>query len=823
MTRTSSRAILLCGAALAGLSLPAGGAYAQAAQAADNNVLQEVIVHAQKREQNLQDVPVAVSAVSQETLQANRVVSVMDLTGLAPGLLARANAGSLGSPSYSMRGIFASASTPASDREVSTYLDGVYIGSVRGATFDLPDISGIEVLRGPQGTLFGRNATAGAVSITTRDPTGDFHVRQELTGGNEGVFRSRTSIDFPSWGPISAYVTYVNDQQRGDVRNLGAGTTFDRSSPFTNIGVTSSPKWLGGHNNNNVFAAIKYKPMDNLSVIYKFDWEYSHLTPEARDATVLNPNNLEGNLLLQVLAAQPTGGGAFGPVVLDPSGKRPNAVNNAWTQAGYQNTLGHNITIQWRPTDNITIKNIAAYRFSTAYGPSTIMGVDGLQFTAGSVTPYATFAAYASVPGFANYPSVVQQAIIGNIANALKPAEGMYFAGYEGNSWSSAWQASDEVQANYESKFLTLTVGALYYHSQEVDSGLPGMNPNPAFGAVPFQLPLGNVQIGTAHTTSIAGYAQAEFHLTQQLDLIAGGRVTSDKKTGDFITGGTYASGAITGTSNFPWTFSKTKPTFSVDVNYKPVSGVLGYVKYSTAFLSGGAVGPLSFSPETVASWEAGLKTEWFERRLRVNLALWQADYDNLQSAQSGTNAGEPAIAVVVVDNGTLKANGVELDIAAKPIDGLTLNGSVGYTRGKLVDPSQEVAQGEPYLWSQDPKWIASMSAEYVTRPLFQDAYAAFRMDANYTGSYRALPDPLTKFENPVFAPYEFNPETWIINGRVSLRDIKMQGVKTEVALWVKNLLDNKNPTYPLLFGTIEHNESWQPARTFGIDVDFDF
>src|SRR5579863_3307653 len=171
--RRGLRSALLGSVALMSVAAPPTAAFAATAStdttAADTNTtLQEVQVTAQKRTQNLQDVPIAVTAVSQETIKANRVVTVMDLTGLAPGLLARNNAGSLASPSYSLRGTFASASVPAQDRETSTYLDGVYIGGTRGATFDLPDVENIQVLRGPQGTLFGRNATAGAIAIFTR-------------------------------------------------------------------------------------------------------------------------------------------------------------------------------------------------------------------------------------------------------------------------------------------------------------------------------------------------------------------------------------------------------------------------------------------------------------------------------------------------------------------------------------------------------------------------------------------------------------------------------------------------------------------------------
>jgi len=224
------RAGLLGCTALVGAAGAVSGAWAQGAPE-NQKTIEEVVVTAQKRAQNLQDVPIAVTAIGEDTLQANRVTNVMDLTGLAPGLVTRTNPGNLGSPSLVLRGVFASAAQPSQDRQISIYVDGVYIGATRGSVTDLPDLQRIEVLRGPQGTLFGRNSTSGAVSVTTRDPAGEFRLRQEFTVGNESQLRIRTSVDTPAIGPFSAYVTYVHDEKRGDTRNLGAGPLSTAPTP----------------------------------------------------------------------------------------------------------------------------------------------------------------------------------------------------------------------------------------------------------------------------------------------------------------------------------------------------------------------------------------------------------------------------------------------------------------------------------------------------------------------------------------------------------------------------------------------------------------
>lgn len=109
---------------------------------------------------------------------------------------------------------------------VDLYIDGVYIGTASGSTFDLAEIERIEVRKGAQGTLFGRNSTGGAVSITTRGPRGEFHLKQKITYGNYGQLESRTCIDTPKVGPFSAALTVGHFERRGEIRNLGAGTVW---------------------------------------------------------------------------------------------------------------------------------------------------------------------------------------------------------------------------------------------------------------------------------------------------------------------------------------------------------------------------------------------------------------------------------------------------------------------------------------------------------------------------------------------------------------------------------------------------------------------
>jgi iron complex outermembrane receptor protein len=583
-------ACLLIGAASVSAVGSGSSAYAQAEPSKDSAELQEIVVTAQKREQLVQDVPIAITAIDQAALQTNRVTSVTDLSGLAPNLVVRESAGDVGTPAFSMRGITSYGTVPGSDKEISIYLDGVYIGAPRGSIFDLPDISGLEVLRGPQGTLFGRNATAGAINITTRNPTGTFGVQEEVTFGNYGQTRDHTSVDLPAWGPFSAYISYVYNYKRGDIRNLGAGEVWDRPG---SEGEQISPGYLGTHNSNSFFVVVEFEPNDSFKTTYKFDWSADYYTPDGVAAVGAYPPALgpvTGGFLSAVLAGSP-------PENLVTNGLRPSAVNNSWATEGYQRTLGYNLTSKLQLNDQSSLQNILAYRQAYVYANTQLDGFGGLV-----------------------YP--------------FPPIAGSPFAMYVGNNLSLDKQWSDELQYNYASHLLTMTLGALYYWQSGYAGGPSGMSGDFAFTAFPGgQVPLGDLSESYNKQTSVAAYGQVEFHIMDQLDLVGGLRETRDKKSGSYVTGGAYVPGAdgafggITGSTAYPFQYQSTKPSYSLGPNYKPAQDVLVYAKYSTAFVSGGSVGGLAFQPEVAKSWDLGVKSEFLDHRLRANLALFDVTY----------------------------------------------------------------------------------------------------------------------------------------------------------------------------------------------------
>lgn len=747
------------------VALPTSAAWAQADEVTTSGV-EDIIVTAQRREQNLQDVPAAVTAVGADALKTNGVASIMDITNLAPNVVAQRTVGGAQFPTFSVRGVLGQGNVPGTDRSLGIYIDGVPIAPGQGTAFELPAIARMEILRGPQGTLFGRNSTAGAISIVTRNPSGEFGFHQEVSIGNYNQFRTLTRVETPTWGPFSALVAYTHDERRGDIRNTGAGVVWDRTA--FGLGKQTSPKTLGDKNADSWFAAVKFEPSDGFQFVYKYDRTNNDFTSEGYGLAVFTSTTpaIVDYFNAAVAAGRLSVAGA----------RRPKEVNNEFTTPGNLKSSGHSLTSDIRLSDSVSLKNIFGYRKSSNYTTTQIDGAGGLRTAAGD-----PFLILGSSGGFGQ---------------------------------SSQW--SEELQLNYSSDFVTLTIGGNYVDSK-VSAGTPGLA-GTLFGvAVPgFTLTpaAANNQFITVKTKSLAGFAQAEFHITPEIDLVGGYRITNDKRDGT----------ALFSVNTFNYTYNAWKSTFLAGVNYRPNDDMMFYGKFSTGFVSGGTFGALDFEPETVKSWEAGAKLDLLDRRVRLNLALFDAKYRNLQTQTQGFRLAPQfaTLPVVVASLGDLHVRGFESELTVAPSSNWTLSGSLGYTDIKLNNINSPVFEtgGAFYRLAFRANWTANAAVQYESDPLFGDARVMARLD----GGWRSKIRNVTRF--PSYTPAQdfayFSPAGWIVNGRVALRDINVADHKVELALWGRNLFNNDrlavSTAVPNLVST-----SYEAARTFGVELTFDF
>ena len=433
--------------------------------------LEEVIVSAQRRQQSLQDVPISISAFDSRDINTYRISNLVDLNTLVPNLSAVEGAGGSRSVLFQIRGLYASGTALAADSGVAIYQDGVYLRGGSGSLTNYAELERIEVLRGPQGTLFGRNTSGGAIHFITKDPVGEFGFKQTLTTGNLNLFESRTRVDSPQWGPLSASIDYTMRERDGAVKNSGAGFVADFARQ--GAGSYTSPERLGDEDTHALLLGVELDLVDNLDLIYKFDYADTKSTP----------------LAAGVLAADPSLAPLIGPSL---GTTRPVSVNNAFHLPSNQISQGHNLTVDYAISNTLSFRNILSYRESS---------IDARGYTLDGLGQFA--------------PVVVI---------------------FTATSGQDSEQVSEEMQLIWDTDSYTLTTGFLYYGLDQSAGGY-AHTPNAYYGASPPTLTVfpgtdSDLQ-STAETASYAVYSQWEYRFNQQWELVLGGRVTNDQK--DYI------------------------------------------------------------------------------------------------------------------------------------------------------------------------------------------------------------------------------------------------------------------------------------------------
>jgi len=361
--------------------------------------LEEIVVTAQKREQSLQDVPISVVAFDSDKLAAGGIDELTDISASVPNLVVNSFNNDPSAVRLFMRGIGQNDVQLTQDPSVALYLDGVYIGSSFGAGFEGVDVERLEVLRGPQGTLYGRNATGGAVNIITkRASTEGLEFQQDFTTGNLGAFKSRTMINVPLTETLAAKVNYLISQRDGSVENQGLGADF------------------GEEDRSSAVVDLRWQASDALTLDYRYeqaDMADSQRFEQVRSTNTTGP--LAGLTTHNIVSQNR----------LDTtSSLREIESNDLEIQA-------HTINLDWELSEQLILKSISAQRkfdnkaFSDALSTSegNGFGPGGFYTGAPTTTNYAT--------GFKQFSQEFQ--LIGS-TDKLEYVAGLYYYADEGNS-----------------------------------------------------------------------------------------------------------------------------------------------------------------------------------------------------------------------------------------------------------------------------------------------------------------------------------------------------------------------------------------------------
>ena len=763
----------------AALCLSYGTAHAEEAysDAAD------IIVTATKRETNLQDTPISIAVVSNEDLKNRQVQSLLDLSdGAVPSLRVATFESRQSALTVGMRGIVpGDANQPAREQGVGVYIDGVYLGRQHGLNAGFLDVERIEVLRGPQGTLFGRNTEGGAVNLVSKAPTGEWGGSTTTGFGNYGSYNSNLRLNLPKFAGFSIKLDGAIQHQNATTKNPLEGQ----------YGWNYYHRY-GGR------AAIRWEPTTNLTADVAVDLGRDNNTPFLSQLINYNPYNRPVATLSQIATAGnkiPSGFIAPLPSMVQVQPERADvAAIGVIQEPSVGKTFGVMSTVKYGITDDLELRSITAWRTVSDRQFDNSGGANRTPV----FTPNATFSRYS-------------------IAKLDQR------------------QFSQELQAVGTLGNLDYVFGAYYFNESASDeANTPNTNKWNATGTGytivdPATYPLATIaRASIAYAKSYALYGQGTYNLND-LHVTAGGRFTQDKKDGTLF----KVNGVST---NF--TFVQNNKRFDpiVTLAYDLSRDINVYAKYTTGYRAGGAssrsLNYRSFGPEEVKSYEIGSKLELFNRAVRFNTALYHMDRTNSQvdfnffiPQPNGTvrNTLETVNA-----EGTTKIKGIEADLTVQPIEGLSSTLSYAYTDVNMPQARNTVqeqlnASLTPAITTpvyQDvfvvytPKHALTASIDYQTVVGNSDTVAKFHIDANYAS-------PSYAFDNENVR----GDASFIVNGRVTLEDIKIAKQNLSVALWTRNLLNKsfifrRSNANGLVLGDYAN---FNAPRTFGAEVSVKF
>jgi iron complex outermembrane recepter protein len=762
--------------------------------------VEEIIVTAQRREESLQKVPVAVTALSAHVLDQMRIDSLRGLDGLAPSLEMNTQ-GMQSNPTIIIRGVASGTSSNSVDPKVGIYIDGVYIGRAVGSLLDFSDIQRLEVLRGPQGTLFGRNATSGAISVTTSPPKGDWDVRGSVSYGNYNAFRAKLAVDLPKIGPFSARISYLHDQIDGDVTNTLAGQGINLSARASEFGTLPFAATLGYRRVNGGQFALRGE-FGDVTVDYRFDYTDSNASARAMQSLGVIPDST-GQLLAPIVALQPYMGGTTNPASAGPPTSVANATSNEHTV-----TQGHNVTINWQASQGISVKSITSWRdFRQDPVIFDLGSAGGMRFTFAQLGALIT-------PGLT---SAQIQAALFNPANMPGPSDG-FFPLLSARSTSQT-QFTQELQLQMTRDHWQLTAGVFFFSERSPDTEVLGvLEPTPDFTVVPSPL---DAEFGSGTTRSIAAneslaaYGQATWHVTDTIDLTGGLRGTWDKRHLDLIETSSAEGGALP-PGNYRFAYSKL--TYTAIATWHPSRDETLYAKTASGYVAGGILSGIPYQPETLTSYEVGTKSQFWNNRARINLAAYYNNYTNLQTQnfiggqQFFDNAGKADI------------KGFEAEGELVPVNGLTLSGSAAYTDfvyKTFVLDGVDVASvaRTPYF----SNWNVRVAGTYNSADFHGGGHATALLEARWRSSYYLTSTPEVDVTTGQNALEDVNhqPGYWLVNGRLGIADIPVGGGKVSLTAFGDNIFNKRYISFgaPVLLLTA----MYERGRTYGVELGFRF
>jgi iron complex outermembrane receptor protein len=675
---------------------------AGAALAADDAVeeLDEVVVTAQFREQNVQDTPLAITAVSAEMLENRSQTNITEITNQAPSVTLKPQTAAYGPAMAAyIRGIGAADFNPALEPGVGIYIDDVYFATLTGAIMDLLDLDRVEVLRGPQGTLAGRNSIGGSVKLYSKKPDAETGGSFSATYGSRDRLDLRGTANFALADNLFMRISGVDKSQDGYVDRLDYGCVFPNNPYGIKAQNVSTRGCVVGRDSNVNYSAVRGalrwiatdRAEFNLSADYVNDdrnptgvvlVDYRDATQTAAVIERIQPiydNNAANNVRPSVFIPPrgsyynyasfynpPYAGGALATSTATPPPWYESRANPRQFFEGW----GTALDADFKLTDSLVLKSISAYRSYTS--------------------------------GFAN-------------DNDLSPLTSSI-----GDGTLPFHSFTQELRLNGGVDRLEWTLGAYYLDQQSRYQSWQDLR---------YSSPLQFQQNDVVNVDTKAGFGHLQFKATDRVTLVAGLRYTDEHKDYNYVRlnhDGTAAATVVGALNGVRGDYDGDHVDYRAAVQFSVNDDVMAYAQYATGFKGGGisprpfiAAQATPFGPEKLGTYEVGVKADLLGRRLRINSAVFFSDYQDLQLGlqncrNSDTNpASIGAPCGMVANAGDAEIKGFELESVIRPVRGVTIDASYSYTDFKYTKLNNVGGILASFVAPFMPENKASIGAQY--------------------------------------------------------------------------------------------------------------
>lgn len=762
--------------------LALGVAMAIATQAAtaqtDNGAasLEEIIVTVQKKEERLQKAPVAVTAITNKEIEKKSIKTIEDISKYTAALTAETSPAGNGIQMLGMRGMTYIDVQVSGESPVGIYVNGVFVPRNISLGLDFADLNSVEVMRGPQGTLYGKNTTAGALNIYTKPPQDDFGGKIQQTFGSNGLSKTKLSLETGRYNGFSARGTVGMLTDDGTIKNNMVDWNLDKKD------------------RSNFSFDIDYKGIEDFYARYNID--HTEIDESVAPLQLVQMNPFASQYLQALGYPKGLADTLVDQMTSQSSHHNLHRVNTPAPPDTTKNTsTGQSLELSKTFSDGSKLKSITGYR-------SVEMDY-GAEFT----------------NGFASAPPIipVYRELYAKYDNGM--SMGSDFLSEEINYLGTARGGKDDY------------VLGLYLSTEDAFDRLLL---NYATDAVVLRNYESDIKTDTQAIFGQYTYRPDWNWAQDRLSVIAGVRYTQEQKEADRTALPTIFNGGTTTRLTDSADYSNTSGTLMAQWDFS--AQTMGYIKASQAYKSGGFTSSIGstapiyrnpFEEETAITYEAGLKTDTCGGKCRINAAVYSSNYDNMQVQIALPNQFDPSDRAVI-NAGSVVINGLELDSTFLLTDHFSVNGGFAYTdvEFKKLDDMYGVAGvpggdiADQYAMPLTPKTKGFISGTYSFNPT---NFGTPNITAEYV--YTGKMAQFYWQGNPQYTGMNTDTDSYgVFNLYASLNDIPVsKNTSLSAVAWVKNVTDEEYVMMKSVTLPMGVSGQFGPERTVGIDITYKF